>query len=160
MAIDYSTLASQARSWADLLATIVIHDGETLEDVDIASLSVGASRSRGTQLKHGKKYARTRGTTDYSGSVTFYDSGWDAFMPAMQAQASAKNLALFDVSFDIIVKRKAVDSTDVSTHIVRDCVIDEDSWDFSEGDDPDQTAITLNVMQLVQIVDGEEVVYG
>jgi hypothetical protein len=157
---DYSTLASQARSWADVIATIVIHDGETIDDVDIAALSVGSARSRGTQNKHGRPYARTRGTTTYSGSITFYDSGWDAVIPALQAQAVSKAIDLFDVSFDIIVKRKAVDSTDVSTHIVRDCVIDENAWDFSEGDDPDQTPITLNVMQLVQIVNGEEVVYG
>lgn len=157
---DYSTLASQARSWADLLATIAIHDGETIEDVDIASLNVGATRSRGAQMKHGRKYARTRGTTEYSGSVAFYDSGWSAFMPALVRAASAKGVPIFDVGFDIIAKRKAVDSTSVATLIVRDCVLDEDSWDFAEGEDPDQTAVTLNVMQVVEIVDGEEVVHG
>jgi hypothetical protein len=104
--VDYSTSETQAKSWADLIADVVVHDGETVTDVDIAALAWGATRSRGLQRKHGRKYARTRGTTDYSGSATFFDSGWEAVRQALQAVAVSKNLEIFDVTFDIIAKRK------------------------------------------------------
>jgi len=157
---DHSTLASQARSWADLIATFVIHDGETIEDVDISSLSVGAERSRGVQRKHGRKYARTRGSTEFSGSVQFYDSGWIAVRPAMLAAAQAKGVDLYDVAFDIIAKRKPVDSNVVETIKVEDCLFQKQSFDFSEGDDPDQVPVDLDVGNVVVLENGVEVNLG
>ena len=157
---DHSTLSTQARSWADLIATIVIHDGETLDDVDINALSVGATRSRGVQMKHGRKYGRTHGSTEFSGSLTFFDSGWVAFRAAVNAVAAAKAVSFFDVAFDIVVKVKPVDSSLVETTKIEGCVIDEASFEWAEGDDPDSFSVTLNVMNVVQIEGGEEVDLG
>jgi hypothetical protein len=160
MAIDYSTSESQAKSWADLIATIVVHDGLTIEDVDLSALSWGATRSRGTQRKHGRKYARTRGTTDYSGSATFFDSGWEPVRRALLAVATAKNLEIFDVPFDIIAKRKPVDSTTVETAVLENCCLNEASADYAEGDDPDQHTVALDVMRVFETESGSEVTYG
>ena len=157
---DYSTLSTQATSWPDFIPTIVIHDGETLEDIDVSSLSWGATRSRGQQSKHGRKYAVTRGSTAYSGSMSLYDTGWRALRPALLAVAASKNITLQDVRFDIIGKRKPVDSNVVETVKLENCLIDEVSADYSEGDDPDQVSLTLNVGNIVQIEDGTEVNLG
>ena len=158
--VDYSTSETQAKSWADLIADVVVHDGETVTDVDIAALAWGATRSRGLQRKHGRKYARTRGTTDYSGSATFFDSGWEAVRQALQAVAVAKNLEIFDVTFDIIAKRKPVDSTVVETAVLENCCLNEASADYAEGDDPDQHTVALDVMRVFETVSGAEVTYG
>lgn len=157
---DHSTLATQARSWADLIATFVVHDGESIEDVDISSLSVSAERSRGVQRKHGRKYARTRGSTEYSASVQLYDSGWLAVRPALLAAATAKGVDLYDVMFDIIAKRKPVDSTVVETIKIEDCLIQKQSFDFAEGDDPDQVPMDLDVGNVVVLENGTEVNLG
>lgn len=158
--VDYSTLDSQAKSWADLIATVVVHDGATVDDVDLSALAWGATRSRGMQRKHGRKYARTRGTTDYSASATFFDSGWEAVRLALQAVATTKALEIFDVSFDIIAKRKPVDSTTVETAVLENCCLNEASADYSEGDDPDQHTVAIDVMRVFEIADGVEVTYG
>ena len=158
--VDYSTSETQAKSWADLIADVVVHDGETVTDVDIAALAWGATRSRGLQRKHGRKYARTRGTTDYSGSATFFDSGWEAVRLALQAVAVSKNLEIFDVTFDIIAKRKPVDSTVVETAVLENCCLNEASADYAEGDDPDQHTVALDVMRVFETVSGAEVTYG
>jgi hypothetical protein len=158
--VDYSTSETQAKSWADLIADVVVHDGETVTDVDIAALAWGATRSRGLQRKHGRKYARTRGTTDYSGSATFFDSGWEAVRQALQAVAVSKNLEIFDVTFDIIAKRKPVDSTVVETAVLENCCLNEASADYAEGDDPDQHTVALDVMRVFETVSGAEVTYG
>jgi hypothetical protein len=158
--VDYSTSETQAKSWADLIATIAVHDGGKVEDVDLAALAWGATRSRGLQRKHGRKYARTRGTTDYSGSATFYDSGWEAVRLALQAVATAKNIEIFDVAFDVIAKRKPVDSTVVETAILENCCLNETSADYAEGDDPDQHTVALDVMRVFEIQSGAEVTYG
>ena len=157
---DHSTLASQARSWADLIATIVVHDGASVEDVDLSSLSVSAERTRGVQRKHGRKYARTRGSTEYTASIQFYDSGWIAVRPVMQAVALAKGVDLYDVAFDIIAKRKTVDSTTVETIKVEDCLFQKQSFDFSEGEDPDQVPTDLDVGNVVVLENGVEVNLG
>jgi hypothetical protein len=128
--------------------------------VDISALAWGATRSRGLQRKHGRKYARTRGTTDYSGSATFFDSGWEAVRLALQAVAVSKNLEIFDVTFDIIAKRKPVDSTVVETAVLENCCLNEASADYAEGDDPDQHTVALDVMRVFETVNGAEVTYG
>jgi hypothetical protein len=158
--VDYSTSETQAKSWADLIADVVVHDGATVTDVDLAALAWGATRSRGLQRKHGRKYARTRGTTDYSGSATFFDSGWEAVRLALQAVATTKNLEIFDVTFDIIAKRKPVDSTTVETAVLENCCLNEASADYAEGDDPDQHTVALDVMRVFETDSGAEVTYG
>lgn len=160
MAIDYSTLDTQAKSWADLIASVVVHDGETVEDVDISALSFEATRSRGIQRKHGRKYARTHGTGDVTGSATFFDSGWEAVRAALNAVAVAKDIPIFDVTFDIIGKRKPVDSTTVETVVFENVCLDKLGADWAEGDDPDQHSVDLNVMGVYEIVNGVEVRYG
>lgn len=158
--VDYSTSETQAKSWADLIADVVVHDGETVTDVDLSALAWGATRSRGIQRKHGRKWARTRGTTDYTGSATFFDSGWEAVRLALQAVAVTKNLEIFDVSFDIIAKRKPADSTTVETAVLENCCLNEASADYSEGEDPDQHSVALDIMRVFETVDGVEVTYG
>jgi hypothetical protein len=158
--VDYSTSESQAKSWADLIADVVVHDGETVTDVDLAAMNWEATRTRGMQRKHGRKYARTRGTSDCSSSATFYDSGWEAVRTAVQAVAVTKNREYFDVTFDIIGKRKPVDSTDVETVVFENCCFDKAGADYSEGDDPDQHTTDLNVMRVFEVVNGVEITYG
>ena len=105
--VDYSTLEGQAKSWADLIATVVVTDGATVEDVDLTALSWEATRSRAKQRKHGRPYARTRGTTDYTSSATFFDSGWEAVRLALLAVATTKSIEIFDVQFKIVASRRA-----------------------------------------------------
>lgn len=158
--MDYSTSDRHAKSWRDLIATIVIHGGETLEDVDLASMDFSATRSRGRQDKHGKKFARTHGTSDVVASATFYDTGWEAFRPALKSRAAKLGVSIFDVPFDIIGKRKSVDSDEVETIKFFDCCLNENSATWAEGDDPFQRSVALDVMKIVEIDDGEEVILG
>lgn len=160
MATDYSTLASQAASWVDLIATVIPKGGTPIRDVDIASLSPSATRTRSVQMKHGRPYARTRGSRTYACGIAFFLSGWQAVRPVLKALAAEQGVDIFEIEFDIIAKRQPLGSAVVETLKIERCVIDEESYDFSEGDDPEQVSMTLNIMNIVEMDDGDEVNLG
>jgi len=163
---DYATLQGDAVSWADISLSIVTADGPSVLAMDIADLSWNSTRSRGTQLRSGRKYARTRGATDHTASMTLYHSGWVALRRALVEAAQARGLItggmvmIGDVHFDVVAKWTPLGSDDINIVEIRKCVIDDLGEFLAEGDDPDQVPITLNPMQIVMIDNGVEVALG
>jgi len=157
MAIDYSTLGTGSTSWNDLIVTVIPRGASPIEDIDVTALAWSVSRSRGVQPKRGRKFGRSRGSTEYSASMSLYVSGWKALRASMLSAASDLDRKLMDVEFDVVAKRKPLDSDTVETVRIERCCFDEVGEDFSEGDDPDQVSLTLNPMSVTMIVDGEEV---
>jgi hypothetical protein len=162
---DYSTRGEHTSCWTDLIATIIPRDGSPIEDIDLAELSWNSVRTRGIQRKRGRKYARTKGSIEHTASMTLFISGWKALRAELITVAKAKygtsaQVNIGDVQFDIVAKRKVIDSDEIETVKIEGCMIDDVGESFAESDDPDQVSFSLNPMQNVMIVDGEEVVLG
>lgn len=166
MSEDYATMNGTAVSWSDINISIVPDDGATVTNIDIADLSWNSTRSRGVQMRSGRKFGRTRGSTDHTGSFTLYYSGWNALRNEMIRVAQSRGLIvggqvhLGDVQFNVVAKWTPLGSDEIKIVELRGCVIDDLGESLSEGEDADQVPITLNPMQNVMIVNGIEVALG
>ena len=162
---DFPTLNGYAVSWADLSFTIGVIDGADLPYPDPKDISWNSTRSRGVQKgKGGIKKARTHGSTDHTGSMTLYYSGWEAFRDELIKVAEAKGyttngqVVIGDVPFDILIKHKPLAADRIKIVKMKGCVIDDVGESLSESDDPDTVSLALNVMEIVQIVGTKEVI--
>jgi hypothetical protein len=161
----FSTLGTGAISWVDLTVTIIPRNGSAIEDIDLTELSWNSTKTREVQRKKGRKYARTTGSIDHSASMSLYMSGWRALRAELIVQAEASGfggaqVAIGNIAFDVIAKRKALESDEFEVLKLKDCMIDDLGESWSEGDEPHSVTFALNPMQAVMVVDGKEVALG
>lgn len=107
----------------------------------------------------GRDTGRGTGAVSQECSVTFWREGYDKLLEALVAVAPRRgNQALISlVHFSIIVQHTPPGSTKIFDRRVRGCRIAGDTMNSAVGTDVQQVEVPLNVMQIIDIVNGVEV---
>lgn len=158
----YPSLNDFEPSWADIAITATATGAPLLEMSAVAALKwsrkVEVGEARGTS--GGRIMKRTTGQGSQDASGTFYRSGMRALIKSLMAVAPTRgNQVLISlVSFDIDIQHTPPGETEIYHVRIKGCRYLGDSDDMKEGTDADKVEITLNPIEIANIVNGQEVV--
>jgi len=158
----YPSLNGIEPSWADINVTFSIDGSIALAMADIDALKwsrkvdVGVKRG----ASGGRVMSRTTGQGDQEASASLYRSGLRSLMQGLMNLAPYRgNQAVISlVSFDIIVQHTPPGELFIYETHIKGCRYLGDSDDMKEGIDPDKVEVTLNPIEIVNLIDGVEVV--
>jgi hypothetical protein len=157
----YPAINDYSCSWADIAVTATVYDGALLEMADIAGINWSQSIEVGEQrgASGGRVMARTRGAASYEASMTLYRSGYRKLLKALAEVAESRgNQKLVSlVGFDVLIQHSPQGETEIYQTKIKGCRLLGASNDNAEGADADQVEITLNPLEVVQIIDGVEI---
>lgn len=158
----YPSLNGIEPSWADITCTFTISGGVLIEMDAIAALKwsrkVEVGERRGAS--GGRVMARTLGQGSQEASGTLYRSGVRQLIKGLVAQAPTRgNQAVISVvAFDVLVQHTPFGETEIYQSKLKGCRYLGDADDMKEGNDADKIEITLNPIEIVNIIAGVEVV--
>jgi hypothetical protein len=159
---EYPIVDGVAVSWADIAVTITPIGGALAKTVDISAIHTGRSVEVGYQrgATGGRKKKRTTGQSDEEASITFYRDGFQAFYRALAkiAPARGNQLVVGLVVFGVQMQWTPLGSVEIFERRVKGARIIGDTIDGAEGSDADTVEVPLSVMEIVDIIDGKEVV--
>jgi len=103
---------------------------------------------------------RTTGQGSQEASMTVYRSGFRKLLKSLMAKAPTRGnqLVIGVVAFDVLIQHTPPGETEIYTTKLKGCRYLGDSDDMKEGADADKLDITLNPIEIVQIINGQEVV--
>jgi hypothetical protein len=157
---DYPVLDGIAPSYADINVRISPQGGNLIEMGDIAAISTGWTVEVGEQREGGRVLKRTRGSVSYEASITLYASGYQKLLRGLleAAPSNAKGQKLISLAhFLIHVVWTPPGSTDLLEYKVKGCRMLGRTIDSSEGDDAQQVEVPLSTIEVVDVIDGVEV---
>lgn len=149
-------------SWADISITITPYGAPITEIIEISGISWGRTveigERRGTS--GGRVTARTTGSATFEASATFYRSGYRKLLKALAEVAPTRGnqVQVGLVGFDILVQHTPPGETEIYTTKIKGCRLVGDSSDMAEGSDADTLEVTLNPIEVVQIINEQEIV--
>jgi hypothetical protein len=163
VAQSYSSLIDFATSWANAQISITPYDGALLDECDVSAIAHSGTVEVGEQMSGGRVKARTSGSVKYEASITLYRSGLQKLVKALVAAApeyakSGNRVRISLVGFDIDVHHSPPGATEIAHTRIKGCRLLGYSDDMSEGNDADQVELTLNPIENVNMIDGQEVV--
>lgn len=157
------TLNGYSPDWSSAEIVLNVPGGATLDDFDVQAITCSTSVEIGIQRgKGGQKKARGVGVADHEGSLTLYRSGYRALVRALKANAptnSAGQKQIGLVHFDIFYKHTPPGSAEIFGPIkLLGLRMSGQEFSGAEGSDLEMVTVPLNVMSIVEVIDGEEVV--
>lgn len=164
MAINqaYPSIDGIASSWADIQVTTIVNGGALIETTDIAGIKTADKMEVGRQqgTSGGRTMKRTQGSATYEASMTLYRSGHRQLLKALKEQAPTRGnqKVVGVVAFDILIQHTPIGEEEIYTRKLKGCRYAGSSHDNKEGNDADQVEVTLDVLEIVDIIDGEEVI--
>jgi hypothetical protein len=159
--LEFPTLNGVAPSWADIQTTFVIGGGPLIFMTDIAALKwsrkVDVGKQRGAS--GGRILKQTTGQVDYDASATLYRSGKRALIKGLMTQGipRGRQLAISGVGFDVLIQHTPPGEIEIYQVKLKGCRFLGDADDMKEGADPDKIEVTLNPIEIVDIINGIEV---
>lgn len=157
------TVNGDACSWADISVDLTILGGQNLSLTDVQSIKwkrdVEVGEKRGTS--GGRVTATTAGSLKQESSAVLYRSGVIDLITALAAVAPRRgNQAIISaVRFTIVIQHTPLGDTRVYTTRLKGCRFLGDADDMKEGSDADVLELTLNAIEIVNVLaDGTEVV--
>ena len=157
---DFPILDGIAPSWADIIVKATPYEGALLEMKDIAAINSASSVEVGEQRGGGRVMRRTTGDLSDEASWTLYRTGYQALIRNLASVAPTRGAQklISLVHFDIQVQHTPPGSVEIYEYHIRGCRITGRTLNGAEGTDADQVEVPLSALQIVDIVDGEEVV--
>jgi hypothetical protein len=115
------------------------------EDVfGFRKISYKQSRERSKVYGHGvQALGRTRGRHDCEGSMSLLMEQWQDFKAGLGD-------GYMDKSFDLVVQREEIGNERIFSDELISCMIDEVSYDDSEGTDATEVELTLSILRIVE----------
>lgn len=158
----YPSVNDIAPSWADIETTFTVGGGDALGMVDIAGIKWSRKVEVGVQkgASGGRVMARTTGEGSQEASVTLYRSGLRRLIKSLMSVAPTRGnqKIISGIAFDILVQHTPPGETEIYTTKIKGCRYLGDSDDMKEGNEADKVEVTLNPIEIAQIIDGVEVV--
>jgi len=157
----YPSINDFAPSWADIEVTATVDGGDLVEMTDIAAIKWGRKVDVGEQKgTGGRTMKRTAGQGSQEASATFYRSGLRKLIKSLMKNAPTRGnqVIIGVVAFDILIQHTPIGETEIYTTKITGCRYLGDADDMKEGPDADKIEVTLNPIQVAQIIDGKEVV--
>lgn|SRR5678815_3473309 len=159
---EYPSIDGVAPSWADIGVTFTVTGGgDLLEMADIASIKSGSKVDIGEQRGvGGRVMSRTTGQGSQEASMELYRSGYRKLLKSLAKKAPTRgNQALISlVPFDILIQHTPPGETEIYTRKIKGCRISGVDAESKEGADADKVSCALNPIEVVDIVDGQEIV--
>lgn len=160
-AFDYPVLDGIAPSWADINVRVSPNGGNLIEMGDISAINTGSTVEIGEQKEGGRVIKRTRGSSKYEAGWTLYASGYQKLLRGLVAAApsNAKGQKLLSLAhFLVHVIWTPPGSTDLLEYKIKGCRVLGRTVDSSEGDDAQQIEMSLSTIEVVDVIDGVEVI--
>jgi hypothetical protein len=158
----YQSLIDFADSWASAKFAITPYGSAVLDNADLSAISHSGTVEVGVQKSGGRVKARTQGDVTYEASATFYRRGLLKFVRAIKD--AAPDYAIRDgrvhmslVGFDVDIHHSPPGQAEISHVRIKGCRLLGYSDAMTEGPDADQVELTLNPIEVVQVIDGVEV---
>jgi hypothetical protein len=161
MANEYAVLDGIAPSWADISVKASPYGANLVEMADIAAINSGCTVEVGVQRSPaGRVNKTTTGSVDNDASMTLYQSAYQTFLRQLMAIAPTRNgqLVISLVHFDIQLQFTPPGSVDIFERHIRGCRVLTNTLGATEGTDANKIEIALHCKQVVDIIDGREVV--
>jgi hypothetical protein len=159
---EFPVLDGVAPSWADVVAKLTGTGITLLEMKDIAAISTTRTLEVGELrgASGGRVIKRTTGSASYEASVTLYRAGFQKMLRTLMAAAPRRgNQALVSlVHFNIQVQHTPPGDTEIYERRIKGCRVMGDTLATAEGTDADQVEVPLSVIEVVDLIDGVEVV--
>lgn len=135
--------------------------GNLLELGDIKAINTGTTVELGEQREGGRVIKRTRGSVSYEASMTLYASGWQKLIKGLLA-VSPKNAQgqsqVSLVNFTVNVQYTPPGAIDILEYSLRGCRILGRGFNGAEGNDATEVEVPLSPIEIVDVVNGVEVV--
>ena len=159
---EYPILDGVAPSWADIVVKATPDGGPVVDLKDIAAISVSRTVEVGEQrgASGGRVMRRTTGAVSYEMTITFYRSGFQKFKRALAAVAPARGnqRATSLAHFDVTIQHTPQGDDEIYERRCNGCRVLSDTVASAEGVDADQVEVSVSVIEVVDIIDGLEVV--
>jgi hypothetical protein len=162
MSVAFPTVNGIAPSWADIETTFSVLGGGILDTEDYSAINFSDTLEIGNRkgASGGRVKKRTTGSVDQEASLTMYQAGAKALHRALMQAAPlrAGQRAIGLVAFNILVQLTPPGETEIYTIEIRGCRVAGRTWAMAEGTDANVVEVPLSVAQIVELIDGEEVV--
>lgn len=162
MAQDFPSMNQVESSWADISCGFDIAGGELIDETDIAGIKFDDKVNVGTRkgLSGGLITGSTAGEVESNLTITFYRGGLRKLQKALAAKAPTRRgqKAIALVFWNMIVQSTPVGSDEIYEHRFKACRLLGRGYDFKEGSDSDKVEVPCFVTQIVEVIDGEEIV--
>jgi hypothetical protein len=151
-----------ACSWADIVTTVDVLGGGTLRDIDYKAINTGSTVEIGEQrgASGGRVIRRTSGSKKDEASGTWYRSGFRKLVKALIPYAPTRgNQVLISlVHFSLLVQHTPVGESEIYQVRMKGCRLLGRDYKWAEGNDADVVEVALHPVEVVDLIDGKEVV--
>lgn len=157
---DYPVLDGIAPSWADIGVKCSVFDGALFDVKDIAAINTSTTLEVGNQNAPGGRIRkRTTGSLTQEASMTLYQDGWNRFMRNLVAVAPrrGKQALIRHVHFNVQVQFTPEGADEIFEYLIKGCFVSGRALNGAEGTDPNKIEVSLNTIEIVDILDGVEV---
>lgn len=158
----YPSVNGNPSSWANIAVTIVTSGQPLLGMIDIKAIKWGRKVEAGEKrgASGGRVTGRTSGQGSQDGSMTLYRSGMRQLIKNLAAVAPTRGnqVRISLVAFDIMIQHTPEGDSEIYQVKLKGCRYFGDSDDMKEGTDPDAIDVTINPIEIANIINGKEVV--
>jgi hypothetical protein len=162
----YPVLDGVAPSWADVSVKLIMPGGvagaSLLDMNDIKSINTGTSLEVGEQVgaSGGRVIKRTWGKDKHEASWTLYASGYNKMIRGLASAAPSRGnqRLLRAVHFGINFQLTPFNSTEIWETRIKGCFYAGRAFNLAEGTDAATIDVALNPLQIVDMIDGQEIV--
>jgi hypothetical protein len=174
---DNPLLNGFAPSWCDIAVRVSPGAGPLIEIGDIAAIDYNASVEVGEQREGGRVVNRTRGSSKYEASMKLYASGYQKLLTGMIAAAPVRgsqsllSLVVFTINIQftpptggglagqaIGAAASALGVGGIFETRLKGCRILGRNISAAEGNDAQQVEVPLSVIEIVDVINGREIV--
>lgn len=159
---DYPVIDGIAPSWSDVIIRITPKDAPLIDVKQIKSIKRTRTVTLGEQVgaSGGRVIKRTTGAVKLELSAVFYRDGWNEMLEklALLALTRGNQSALTLVHFGVQVQHTPPGSSRIFEWRAKGVRILGDAHDHSEGTDADTVDVPMSVIDIVDMVNGREVV--
>lgn len=157
---DFPVLDGVAPSWADVIVRLATTGGDLLEMKDISAINSGRTLEVGVAKRGGRDHKRTTGALSQEASLTLYREGYQKLLRGLKAAAPVRGnqRILSLVHFHIQFQHTPPGSVEIFERRIKGCRVTTDALNSAEGTDADTVEVGLSVIEIADVIDGEEVV--
>lgn len=160
---EFPVLDGIAPSWADIIVRATPAGAPLIEMKEIKSISTGTTVEVGQQrgASGGRVIKRTTGSKDDEASSTLYRSGYQNLIRNLAAIAPKRGnqRVVSLVHFGIQVQHTPPGVADIFEFRIKGCRLLGRTLASEEGNEADTVDVTLNPLEIADMIDGVEVVF-
>jgi len=158
---EFPILDGICPSFADIVVKASPTTGPLIEMKDIKAINTSRTVEVGKQRVGGRVKKTTTGSADYEMTLVLYRDGYHDFLAALAALAPSRGnqKVVSLVHFGVQIQHTPPgDDTRKYDRRAKGCRYVADTFNDAEGVDPNEVEVTLEVKEIVDMINGEEVV--